>query len=212
MAEIIPSIIARDFAEVKKKIASVEALVTWAQVDIMDGRFVLPSTWAVAEDLYELPGQTKIEAHLMVEQPEDILPEWLKYADRILVHYESTNIFPAIAESFTGHLVELGVVLNLDTPLAVLENLPENVKVVQLMSINKVGYQGEDLNEEIFARIKTLRKMLPNVKISIDGGVTLENARALVAAGADNLIVGSAIWQASNVAVAIKELQDAVNR
>ena len=190
---------------------AVEGLVAWVQVDIMDGRFVLPSTWATAEDLESLDGKTKIEAHLMVEQPEDILPEWLKYADRILVHYESTHIFPAIAESFTGHLVELGVSLNIDTPLDVLENLPENVKVVQLMSIDKVGYQGEKMNEEIFMRVKALRKMLPNVKISIDGGVNLENARALVEAGADNLIVGSAIWQAENVSAAIKELQDAIN-
>ena len=211
MTEIIPSIIAKSFAGIKQKVSEAEGLVTWMQVDIMDGRFVPTVSWAVAEDLYELPGKTKIEAHLMVEQPEDILPEWLKYADRILVHYESTSILPAIAESFTGHLVELGVVLNIDTPLNVLTTLPDNVKLVQLMSIGKVGYQGEMLDERIFDRIKTLRKMLPDVKISIDGGVTLENARALVEAGADNLIVGSAIWKAENVSAAIKELQDAIN-
>lgn len=210
MPEIIPSIIAKNFEEVRKKATLVEGLTNWIEVDIMDGLFVPPVTWSVAEDLENIDGKTKIEAHLMVKDPEEVVAEWAKYADRIIVHYEASTNIGDIIESFRGAFVEFGVALKIDTPMNVLLDYKDRLDFVQLMSIDKIGFSGEFLDEKIFERIKFLKENLPNVKINVDGGVNLTNAKKLISAGADNLIAGSFLWNSNNIPETLEELKQAI--
>src|SRR5680860_548192 len=189
MAEIVPSIIAKTFEEVKQKIIQIDGLVDWAQLDVMDGNFVLPVTWGVADDLENLVGETKIEVHLMITKPEDELNQWISFADRVLVHVEATDCLADIIESFDGTPLQFGVVLKMDTPLDVL------------------GHYVGKFDEQIYERIKQVKVMYPEMIIGVDGGINLENAPKLIEAGADSLVVGSAIWGSDNIAETIRQFQ-----
>lgn len=219
--EIIPSIIAKDFSEVRSKLAQLDGLVNWAELDIMDGVFVPEYTWPLnpsegrqaAEDLNDIGGKIKISAHLMVEYPETIIDDhrpggasWQDIVDRLVIHYESTNNIEKIIESAGPH-IGLAIALELHTPVEKIYEYLGKIKTVQLMSINKVGYSGENFNEKVFEKIKTLKINWPDVKIIVDGGVNLENGKRLAEAGVSGLVVGSQIWRAEDIRETIKQFQ-----
>lgn len=206
MVEIIPSIIASDFSEVKAKLGLVESFVNWVELDVMDGVFVPNHTWQTADDINELGGKTKISAHLMVEYPETIVEDWQDLVDRLVVHYESTNDFDKIVDNIGPH-VGLAIALDLGTPVEKIYEYLGKIKTVQLMSIARVGFSGEKFDERVFEKIKTLKTNWPDVKIIVDGGVNLENGKRLIEAGVSGLVVGSQIWGADNIEEAIKEFQ-----
>lgn len=209
--EIIPSIIAENLDELKIKLARVEGLVNWVEVDVADGVFVSSLTWPMMlaqapEDLKEVDGKTKISAHLMVEHPETLIDDWQDFVDRIIFHYESTDAIEKIIESAGVHM-GLGIALELAMPVEKIYPYLDKIKLVQLMSIERVGYSGEKFDERVFEKIKTLKTNWPDVKIMVDGGIDLEIAKRLKDAGADGLVVGSHIWNAKNIEEAIRDLQ-----
>ncbi len=206
MVEIIPSIIASDFAEVKAKLSRLEGLVNWAELDVMDGVFVPNHTWQTADDLNEVDGKTKISVHLMVEYPETIVEDWQEVADRLVLHYESTNDLNKIIDNIGPH-VGLAIALDLGTPVEKIYEYLGKIKTVQLMSIARVGFSGEKFDERVFDKIRTLKTNWPDVKIIVDGGVNLENGKRLVEAGVSGLVVGSQIWNAPDTGEAIKKFQ-----
>ena len=208
MAEIIPAIIGADFKEVARKIAMVEGLVNWAQLDIMDGFFATSYSWATPDDLKKLDGKIKLEAHLMIEEPEQFIAEWSGVVDRILVHFESTERLEEIIKQLETAPIQLGLVLLAETPVEALDPYLDKIKHVQLMAIDQIGFHGHPFNPEVINRVKTIREKHPDVTIAIDGGVNLENAPALLAAGVSNLVVGSAIWNSSDINKTIKEFQN----
>ena len=215
---IIPAIIAKDFEELKTKLAQVEGLVSWAQIDVMDGVFVSPTTWREPADLEKINSAINLEAHLMVEKPENIIDGWLNSpVRRILLHYESTDA--ETIKKLLGKIADSGksssIALKLETPLWVVDFLSETLLAtrysltsIQLMSISEIGYHGRPFEEKVLDRIKTLREKYPNVTISVDGGVNLENARKILSAGADNLLVGTAIFKSGNIKKTIEEFKN----
>ncbi len=205
---IIPSIIAKNFEAVKAKLVQLEGIAAWAQLDVMDGRFVLPTTWDVAEDLVMVDGRIRLEAHLMINGPEERVSDWAQYVDRVLVHYEATTHCPEIAASFTNSHCQFGVVLNFDTPIDVLTEFESTLSLVQLMSIKELGHYGAPLDEGIYDRIRQVKNDFPHLKISVDGGVKMANAAKLLAAGADNLVIGSALWDAADLLGTFKQFED----
>ena len=212
MVEIIPSIIAKDFTELKEKLEQLDGLVTWAEIDVMDNVFVPNGTWPFTvtrqapEDLKEIGGKTKLSAHLMAEYPETFVDDWRDLVDRLVVHYEATSDFDKIIDSVGPH-VGLAVALELRTPVEKIYEYLDKIKTVQLMSIEKVGFSGEKFDERVFDKIKTLKANWPDVKIIVDGGVNLENGKRLAEAGVNGLIVGSQIWGAPDIKEAIKNFQ-----
>lgn len=212
MLEIIPSIIASNFSELKTKLSQLEGLVTWVELDIMDGIFVPNYTWPFSEvrqapeDLNQIEGRLKLSAHLMVENPEQVIEDWLPVADRIMLHYEATSNLENIIERY-GERADLGLVLELDTPVSEIGSYLNDVKVIQLMSIEQVGFSGEQFSDQVFAKIEELKLLKPDIQIVVDGGVNLDNGKFLAQAGVSGLVVGSGIWQAPNVAEAIAQFQ-----
>jgi len=210
--ELIPSIIAQDADEVRTRIVRVEGLIDWVELDIADGVFVPTFTWPMLlgqapEDLKEIDGKTKISAHLMVEHPETLINDWQEVVDRIIIHYESTDEIGKIIETKGAH-IGLGLALELATPVEKIYQYLDKIKLVQLMSIERVGYSGEKFDERVFEKIKTLKTNWPDVKIIVDGGIDLEIGHRLKEVGADGLIVGSCIWQSKNIEEAIKDFQN----
>lgn len=210
MTEIVPAIIGENFRAVSEKLASLEkldGLVAWAQIDVMDGLFVPEYSWQSPAELLDLDGKLKLEAHLMMEEPETVIDEWLDTCDRVIVHLEATQNIEQIIEKLEK-LNQLekrfAIAVLLQTDLAKLAPLMGKIKNIQLMSIATIGHYGEPLDEKVYERISFLRNQYPDVKISVDGGVNLTNAEKLIKAGADRLVIGSAIWKSKDISKAIQ--------
>lgn len=207
MAEIIPAVIGQNFDEIRRKIELIEGLVEWVQIDIADGLFATTYTWENSEDLFGLDGKVKVEVHLMVEQPEHYVADWLRVVDRIIVHWEATTQMPLILQQFENIPTKVGVALLLETPLEKLEEFKDKIDLIQLMGIDKIGRHGEVFDERVIARVRALRAQLPGCTISVDGGINLETGKRLVEAGANNLVIGSEIWNSEDVKKTILEFK-----
>ncbi len=206
--QIVPAIIPKDFTNLERQVKQVEGLVEWVQLDIVDGIFAPARTWDEPELLNELTGRIKLEAHLMVSEPEFVVDDWLRVVDRIVIHYESTKHLAEIWEKFAEQPKRFGLALLLETPLGVLDDWRGRLAHIQLMSIAKIGAHGQKLDERVLPRLRAVREKFPDATIAVDGGINLRNAPALLAAGANQLVVGSAIWRSENVAAAIKNFQN----
>ena len=225
MPEIIPAIIPKNFKELEEKIKLVEPYVKTVQIDVMDGIFVSNATWNNPAELDKLETNLALEAHLMVENPHRVLNEWLNSkVKRVILHWEAmekihnhellpykTQVgagFPVanLAEEIHKHNKEFGVALNLETPVFVLDNFINDIDLVLLMSVAP-GQAGQRFDERVLSKISALRQEYPSVKIEVDGGVNEENILPLIAAGADFLVMGSAIFGKDDIGGAIEELK-----
>lgn len=206
--EIIPAILPRDFSEINEKVELVKGFVKNIQIDICDGHFVPSFTWPYKkhDDTFEkmlreeegLPDWQDIdyEFDLMVDHPEKVIDDWVAVgATRIILHAEAKGDIASAVKALLGR-AEVGLAFNIETEVV----MPAGVDVsfIQLMGIDRVGFQGQDFDAKVIDKVKVVRKKYPNITISIDGGVSLETAPKLVAAGANRLVVGSAIFDSEN--------------
>lgn len=205
-SKIKPAIISQNFNETAYKIDLVDDLVSWVHLDVMDGKFAPTISPHEPQDLELLEGKAKLEVHLMVEYPEESLLVWTQVADRVVVHLEATENLSAILDSLEPHSTQLGVAVLLETPLEKLEPYLPRLDFVQLMSIKKIGSQGEPFDPDVLERIKNLRQMWPGGIIQVDGGINLETSKDCLKAGADILVVGSAIWSTADPVTSLREL------
>ena len=208
MTEIIPAILSNLWSDIEDKIKQVEDFAPWVQIDIGDGKFSPYPTWNNPADLELLTGKTKIEIHLMVENPEDVIFDWLQVADRLIVHPESTERLGDIVDGFKNHYVKLGLALESRTGIGEILPYVENLDVVQLMGIKNIGKQGEKFEPDILSKIALFKNQAPKVKVQVDGGVTLTNAQDIITTGSDRLVVGSAIWESDNPLATLKKFQN----
>jgi ribulose-phosphate 3-epimerase len=157
------------------------------------------------------------EAHLMLKDPETVYADWIRAgAERVIAHYEAfdsdeacSSFFQKFIEHFQADeslKVEVGLAVEFDTPIQkVLDHVLE-CDFIHLMSIREIGAQGRAFEEGIFDKIAELRNSYPETIISVDGGISVENAGRLVEAGVERLCVGSAIWQAEDPLEALEDL------
>ncbi|MEI8249448.1 MAG: ribulose-phosphate 3-epimerase, partial [Candidatus Taylorbacteria bacterium] len=122
------------------------------------------------------------------------------------IHAESTGgVEEAIHE--LADRVEIGLALNIETPIVVLAHYANKIQFVQCMGITHVGFQGQVFDTRVIEKIKAIKATYPALIISVDGGVSLETAPLLIQAGADRLIVGSAIFGSANFVEAISHFK-----
>jgi len=184
----------------------------YIHVDIMDGVFVKNKNYTPSE-IIKLVGDAKkpLDVHLMIEKPERYIETFAEVgADIITVHYESTVHLHRTLRQIKATGCKAGVVLNLTTPVSVLEDILSECYMVLIMSINP-GFGGQKFEEITYQKVKKLRKMIDdqglNTLIEIDGGVTNKNAVQLVEAGANVLVAGSYVFGAENPITTIAELK-----
>lgn len=209
MTEVIPTIIAKDFQEVKEKIKQVEPYVSWAQLDIMDGQFVKNSTWNNPKEVRELETKLDLEAHLMVKNPGEKINDWIDSGvKRIIVHYEAVENIRDLIIQIRKAGLDVGIAINPETDIKVLNGLVDYIDLIMVMTVHP-GRGGQKFLEESLVKIKDLRERYRDVKISVDGGINLETAPKVIQAGANILSVGSAIFKSENIEKTIKELKHA---
>ena len=188
----------------------------WFHIDVMDGHFVPNISYGFPIiEVIKKHATKPLDVHLMIEKPERYIEEFAKVgADIITVHYESTVHLHRTLTQIEDAGCKAGVVLNLTTPINVLEDILPKCYMVLLMSINP-GFGGQKFEDITYNRIKKLRKMIDeqglNTRIEIDGGVTDKNIKQLVAAGADAFVAGSHVFKSDNPTETIKELKALAN-
>ena len=135
-------------------------------------------------------------------------------ARRIVFHIEAVGDLKEFKNFIEGmdmyirEAVEIGVALNIKTPVEQIFPLANDIDFVQFMGIENVGFQGQEFDDQVLEKISDLRQGYPNIAISIDGGVSLDTAPDLISAGATRLISGSAVFESGDIARAIDDLSN----
>ncbi|SFH51079.1 ribulose-5-phosphate 3-epimerase [Tindallia magadiensis] len=215
MKLIAPSILAADFANLNKSIKLVEeAGCDMLHIDVMDGRFVPNITIGpvVVESLRRVTDMP-FDVHLMIVEPEKYIETFAEAgADMITVQAEACVHLDRIIQQVKSTGTKVGVALNPSTPEYLLDYVLDQLDMVLVMSVNP-GFGGQKFINGSLRKITSLKAMIEkkglNVKIQVDGGVNQNNISKISQAGADIFVAGSAIFNSTKPAEAVKHLRAA---
>jgi len=198
--KIAPSLLSADFSRIADEIATVErGGADYLHVDVMDGRFVPNITWGpkVIKDMRKLT-RLPFDTHLMIVEPERYVDDFARAgADIITVHWEATVHAHRLIHQIKEAGARAGLSLNPATPLSVLAEILPYLDLLLIMSVNP-GFGGQAYIESSTAKIAAARRMIDErgleAELEVDGGVHLDNAATVAAAGADVLVMGAGIF------------------
>jgi ribulose-phosphate 3-epimerase len=214
--DIAPSILSADFSRLGEEIAAVKrGGATVLHVDVMDGHFVpnltigLPVVKSLAQAT-DLP----LDAHLMISEPGRYAQQFVEAGARMVsVHVEADAHLHRTLASIRAAGAQAGVVINPATPIETLDEALPFADYVLVMSVNP-GFGGQKFITTAIDKVRRLKRRIAerqlDVRIEIDGGIDLENIASVVAAGAEIIVAGSAIFGAADPEAAVRGLREAV--
>ncbi len=216
--KITPAILPQTYRGIEIPVERVLGVTSAIQIDFVDGHFAPNRTWLFnnkdEERIQQIYDQelgmpywedVNYEFDLMVKDPVGQMEQFIALGpSKVILHVESLEqesvvaFFEGLPEIIRS-AVAFGVALNLDTDPALLAPYIPFVESVQCMGIRTVGYQGQAFDPAVIEQIKKVRALYPETSIAVDGGVSLDTATALVHAGATELVVGSALFQNTDI-------------
>jgi ribulose-phosphate 3-epimerase len=213
MALVAPSILSADFSKLQEEIVAAEkAGADLIHIDVMDGVFV-PNITIGQEVVKSIRKTTNLpfDVHLMIDSPERYLEDFSEAgADIITVHYEATLHLHRTVQSIKELGCKVGVSLNPATPVWLLEDIIEEVDLVLIMSVNP-GFGGQSFIPSSLKKIRQLKEMIKDrgskALIEVDGGIKEDNAKEVVEAGADILVMGSGFFGADDYGLLMDRLR-----
>lgn len=215
MVQIVPSILAADFARLGEEIARVErGGVTMLHLDVMDGHFVPNFTIGppVVESIRKIT-RCRLDLHLMIEDADRYAPVFIQAgADQVTVHQEACRHLHRTLRMIQDEGAQAGVVINPATPVPMLDDILDVADYVLIMSVNP-GFGGQSFIPHSLEKVRQLdrkrqERHLP-LPIEIDGGITLKNVADAIRAGCDWIVTGSSIFHTPDAAGAVMEMRRA---
>ena len=213
MALIAPSLLSANFLHLEKDCQLLNhSEADWFHLDVMDGRFVPNISFGipVIEHIRKATGKV-CDVHLMILEPERYAEAFKKAgADILTVHIEACTHLHRNIQQIKSLDMQAGVAVNPHTPVSHLQDILSDIDLVCLMSVNP-GFGGQQFIPQTLKKIRELRRMIDaqglQVKIEIDGGVTLDNAKSIIEAGADVLVAGNTVFRSADPQATISQLK-----
>jgi len=226
MTEITPAVLVNNFSELNEKLSKFVNIAKMVQIDICDGKFVPSTSWpmnrndeeSIQNILNEEDGMPywkdlDFEFDLMVQNAHKQFDFFARLGvKKIVFHLEAEEelSFKEFLESLDPYFkdnIDIGIAINTTTDVNKLDTFINFIDYVQCMGIEKIGFQGEPFDERALEQIKSLRAKYPELKISVDGSVNENTAPAILEAGANRLIIGSALLQSYDIRDTLKEFE-----
>lgn len=214
MIKIAPSILSADFSRLGEEIQEVaRAGADYIHVDVMDGHFVPNITIGpLVVDAVRKITDKPLDVHLMIENPDLYIPDFAKVgADIITVHQEAVPHLHRTVQLIKSLGKKAGVSINPSTPVETLDVILDELDLVLVMSVNP-GFGGQSFIPSALNKISALRQRISQhglaTELEVDGGIKLDNIREVVAAGADVLVAGSAVFNTEDYAATITALRE----
>ncbi|MDR2547414.1 MAG: ribulose-phosphate 3-epimerase [Lachnospiraceae bacterium] len=200
MIKLSPSILAADFTILGEQLAELEkTAVSYLHIDVMDGIFVPSISFGMPLIKSIRKATDKVfDVHLMIMDPERYIDEFKECgADIITFHLEATDAPRTLIEKIHSHGIRAGITVRPETPIELLYPYLDDVEMALIMSVNP-GFGGQEFIPEALGRIKKLREYIDfhhlDTDVQVDGGICHENVRDVIAAGANVIVAGSAIF------------------
>ena len=212
MVQIAPSMLAADFLHLEKDVEVVNEHADLFHLDVMDGVFVpnLSFGFPVVEAIAKI-ARKPLDTHLMIVEPEKYVERFVKAGSAMVsFHVNATKDPDAVLSQIKSLGAKAGLVINPDLPVESLFPYLKNCDFVMLMSVF-AGFGGQKFIEDTYTRVEALKAEIKaqglDIPIEVDGGVSAANSAALVKAGAEILVAGSAVFKAEDPAAVIAQMR-----
>ncbi len=215
MAHLVsPSLLSADFGNLQRDIEMINTSeADWFHLDMMDGMFVpnISFGFPVIKHIKK-HAKKPLDVHLMIVNPDRYIEDFYNAgADILTVHYEACDHLHRTIQNIKSKEMKAGVSLNPHTPVHLLKDIISDVDLVLIMSVNP-GFGGQKFIPNSIEKIKELKQLITDINsnalIEVDGGIDNTNAKILIDAGCDVLVVGNYIFSSNNQLQTIKKLRN----